>query len=92
MSFLEVLDLSVRFGMIPTMANVSLSLAKRERFGIISESGSGKTLTALAITGLLSEGAKMGGSIALDGCPCPRRNVKRPGCAASGSAWCFRNR
>ena len=68
---LEVEGLSVRFGAIAAVADVSLVLARGERFGIIGESGSGKTLTALAITGLLPEGAMMGGSIALDGTPLP---------------------
>ncbi|HYE39074.1 MAG TPA: oligopeptide/dipeptide ABC transporter ATP-binding protein [Ramlibacter sp.] len=44
----------------------------QQRFGIIGESGSGKTLTALAVTGLLPEGAEMAGSVTLDGEPLPR--------------------
>jgi peptide/nickel transport system ATP-binding protein len=69
---LEVEGLSVRFGASAAVADVSLALARGERFGIIGESGSGKTLTALAITGLLPEGAAMDGSIKLDGAPLPR--------------------
>ncbi|WP_193336837.1 dipeptide ABC transporter ATP-binding protein [Devosia beringensis] len=69
---LEVEGLSVRFGATAAVADVSLVLGRGERFGIIGESGSGKTLTALAITGLLPEGAEMGGDIRLDGTPLPR--------------------
>ena len=68
---LEVEGLSVRFGAHAAVADISLALARGERFGIIGESGSGKTLTALAITGLLPEGAEMGGSVRLDGKPLP---------------------
>jgi len=72
MSLLEVANLSVRFGANEAVSDVSFSLARGERFGIIGESGSGKTLTALAVTGLLPEGASLGGTITLDGVPLPR--------------------
>ena len=72
MSLLEVSGLSVRFGDHEAVSDVSFSLQRGERFGIIGESGSGKTLTALAVTGLLPEGAAMGGSVMLDGEPLPR--------------------
>jgi peptide/nickel transport system ATP-binding protein len=71
MSLLEVTGLSVRFGTTEAVSDVSFSLQRGERFGIIGESGSGKTLTALAVTGLLPEGAVMGGTITLDGTPLP---------------------
>jgi len=71
MSLLEVSGLSVRFGANEAVADVSFSLQRGERFGIIGESGSGKTLTALAVTGLLPDGAVMGGTISLDGVPLP---------------------
>ena len=72
MSLLEVSGLSVRFGMAEAVSDVSFSLQRGERFGIIGESGSGKTLTALAIMGLLPEDAVMGGTITLDNVPLPR--------------------
>ena len=72
MSLLEVSGLSVRFDSHEAVADVSFSLQRGERFGIIGESGSGKTLTALAVTGLLPDGAVMGGMITLDGEPLPR--------------------
>jgi peptide/nickel transport system ATP-binding protein len=71
MSLLEVSGLSVRFGPAEVVSDVSFTLQRGERFGIIGESGSGKTLTALAITGLLPEGAVMSGSITLEGEPLP---------------------
>ncbi|GLQ10885.1 ABC transporter ATP-binding protein [Devosia yakushimensis] len=71
MSLLEVKGLSVRFGNAEVVSDVSFALERGERFGIIGESGSGKTLTALAATGLLPEGALVGGSISIDGVPLP---------------------
>ena len=71
MALLEVDDLSVRFGATVAVADLSFSLERGERFGIIGESGSGKTLTALAITGLLPENATTSGTISIDGVPLP---------------------
>jgi len=72
MSLLEVSGLSIRFGATEAVHDVSFTLQRGERFGIIGESGSGKTLTALAISGLLPEGAAMDGTITLDGAPLPK--------------------
>ncbi|MCS6759763.1 MAG: hypothetical protein MO852_13055 [Candidatus Devosia euplotis] len=71
MSLLEISNLSVRFGTSAPVADISLTLERGERFGIIDERESGKTLTALAMTGLLPGGAEMGGRILLDGVPLP---------------------
>lgn len=49
------------------VSGVSLSVAHGERVGLIGESGSGKSLTALAIMGLLADTMKATGSITLDG-------------------------
>lgn len=46
---------------------ISFQLAERERLGIIGQSGSGKSVTALAIMGLLPEHAHVTGSIRLGG-------------------------
>lgn len=49
---------------------VSLTIRRGEIVAVIGESGSGKTLTALAVLGLLPRTAKLtNGRIHLDGCP-----------------------
>ncbi|AQP44563.1 ABC transporter ATP-binding protein [Tessaracoccus flavus] len=68
MSYLEVSDLTVRFGSRPPAVNkISFSVGETDRLGIIGQSGSGKSVTALAILGLLPEHASVTGSIRLDG-------------------------
>lgn len=64
-SLLEVTDLTVEFGRRRSRAvdGVSFTLDSGERLGIIGESGSGKTVTALAVMGLLPENAHVTGSI-----------------------------
>src|SRR5437763_2507879 len=52
---LDVQDLTVRVGSIEVVHQVSFTLEAGQRTGLIGESGSGKTLTALAIMGLLPE-------------------------------------
>jgi len=62
---LEIDGLSVSFGshQAPALIDVSLRLAAGERLGVIGESGSGKTVTALAVMGLLPDDARVSGSI-----------------------------
>lgn len=69
MSLLEVSDLSVAFGRRRRIAveGVSFTLDAGQRLGIIGESGSGKTVTALAVLGLLPENAQVSGSVRLAG-------------------------
>jgi peptide/nickel transport system ATP-binding protein len=67
----EISDLTISFGGRPALAGLSLAIEAGERFGIIGESGSGKSLTALAIAGLLPETAEVSGKIAFDGAPLP---------------------
>ena len=68
MTLLEVRDLAVAFGRsrTPAVRGVSFDLAAGERLGVIGESGSGKTVTALAVMGLLPENASVTGSIRLN--------------------------
>ena len=67
-SLLQVRDLSIAFGRKdPVVRGLDLDLAAGQRLGIIGESGSGKTVTALAILGLLPDNARVTGSIRLDG-------------------------
>jgi len=68
---LEVDDLrvvlpSVR-GPVAALRGVSFALARGDKLGLIGESGCGKSLTALALMGLLPEGARVEGSIRLNG-------------------------
>jgi peptide/nickel transport system ATP-binding protein len=60
---LEVEDLTVRVGPVEAVHQVSFTLAAGQRTGLIGESGSGKTLTALAIMGLLPEGLSATGRV-----------------------------
>jgi peptide/nickel transport system ATP-binding protein len=52
---------------VSLVRSLSFELAAGERMGLIGESGSGKSLTALAITGLLGPGLAPGGSVLLGG-------------------------
>ena len=69
MSYLEVDDLTISFGRrnIVAVDGVSFSVERTERLGVIGQSGSGKSVTALAIMGLLPEHAHVSGSIRLEG-------------------------
>lgn len=62
---LQVSELSVRFGRSSRLAveGVNLAIGAGERVGVIGESGSGKSVTALAIMGLLADTARCTGSI-----------------------------
>src|SRR5439155_10282951 len=65
-------DLTVTFpgaaGPLHLVGGISLSLGQGEMVGIAGESGSGKTMTAMAIAGLIPYPGKVGGSIQLVGC------------------------
>jgi peptide/nickel transport system ATP-binding protein len=52
---------------LPVLETVSLAVNRGERLGIVGESGSGKTLLALAVLGLLPEGARAEGAIRFEG-------------------------
>jgi peptide/nickel transport system ATP-binding protein len=60
---LDVHDLTVRVGSIEVVHQISFALEAGQRTGLIGESGSGKTLTALAIMGLLPEGLSASGRV-----------------------------
>ena len=49
------------------VADVSFRIAPGERLGLIGESGSGKSVTSLALTGLLAPGLSASGSVLLTG-------------------------
>lgn len=68
MTYLDISDLTIAFGRRPpAVKSISLRMGERERLGIIGQSGSGKSVTALAIMGLLPEYARVTGSIRLGG-------------------------
>ncbi|WP_169581600.1 MULTISPECIES: ABC transporter ATP-binding protein [Microbacterium] len=64
---LEVAGLTVEIRGRRVVDGVSFSVPDGARVGLIGESGSGKSLTALAILGLLPDGATAGGSIRWNG-------------------------
>lgn len=67
MSLLTIRNLSLSIGGVDILRDVDLSLEPGEVLGIIGESGSGKSMTALSVMQLLPAGARLGGSITLLG-------------------------
>ena len=71
MALLEVsglrISLPTRRGRALAVRGLDFSLARGDTLGLIGESGCGKSLTALALMGLLPEGAQASGSIRFDG-------------------------
>jgi len=55
------IDLPTSRGDLRVVSQVSFALAEGESLGVVGESGSGKTMTALALIGLLPEGARTSG-------------------------------
>lgn len=68
-SLIEVKDLRVAFspGNREVLHGIDFTLGRGQRLGLIGESGSGKSVTALAVMGLLPETARVSGSIRFDG-------------------------
>jgi ABC-type glutathione transport system ATPase component/ABC-type dipeptide/oligopeptide/nickel transport system permease subunit len=67
---LDLRDLTVRTNSgRALLSHVSLRVAPGERVGLIGESGSGKTMTALAALGLLPDGVAATGQVRLAGVP-----------------------
>ncbi len=69
---LEIRDLHVWFrlpdgGELHAVRGVSLDLAQGERFGLVGESGCGKTTTILALMGLLPPTAAVAGEVRING-------------------------
>ena len=71
MALLEVSNLTINLqthrGRAQAVRDVSFTLERGATLGLIGESGCGKSLTALALMGLLPEHAQIDGSIQLDG-------------------------
>jgi peptide/nickel transport system ATP-binding protein len=66
MAFLSVRNLSVSAEGLGLVHDVSFDVEAGERVGLIGESGSGKSLTALAVIGLLGDGLTATGQVVLD--------------------------
>ncbi|WP_109472514.1 oligopeptide/dipeptide ABC transporter ATP-binding protein [Ornithinimicrobium cavernae] len=64
---LTVEGLDVHAGSTRLLHDVTFSIQRGERVGLIGESGSGKSLTALAVMGLLAEGVTATGQVRLAG-------------------------
>ncbi|AEG94448.1 ABC transporter ATP-binding protein [Ramlibacter tataouinensis] len=71
MPLLQVRDLSIQLqthrGPAYAVRDVGFSLERGETLGLVGESGCGKSITALALMGLLPENARVSGSIRLGG-------------------------
>ncbi|OGB04327.1 MAG: ABC transporter [Burkholderiales bacterium RIFCSPHIGHO2_12_FULL_69_20] len=68
---LDVQDLRVTLntprGPADALRGISFALQRGQTLGLIGESGCGKSITALALMGLLPEGARVAGSLRFDG-------------------------
>ena len=71
MTLLDVRDLHISLptaqGPAAALRGVSLQMAAGDTLGLIGESGCGKSMTALALMGLLPPGAQLRGSIRFEG-------------------------
>ena len=71
MTLLDVHNLTVRLhtqrGLATAVRQVSFQIARGETLGLVGESGCGKSITAMALMGLLPERAQVSGHIRLDG-------------------------
>ncbi len=98
MSLLEVEGLRVRLpttrGLVTVVDGVDYAVEQGEVFGVAGESGSGKTMSMLALLGLLPDGALVDGSVRFGGGDL-LADAAAPGCAPSpdaSSQWSSRIR
>ena len=63
MTLLTVSDLRVAFGPTTVLSGVSFSLDAGETLAVLGESGSGKSVTAQAVMGILDPPARVSGSV-----------------------------
>ena len=64
---LEVSNLTIAFGALDVVRDVDLTLDDGKTLGLIGESGCGKSITMLAIMGLLPDHVRVSGSVKLRG-------------------------
>ena len=67
MALLSLRGLSVTVGDRRVLDSIELDAERGEILGLCGQSGSGKSMTALAVTGLLPDGAAMRGSVCFEG-------------------------
>ena len=67
MALLEIKDLSLDIGPYSILKDIDLTVDAGEIVGVIGESGSGKSITALTVMQLLPLGATTKGSVKLEG-------------------------
>jgi peptide/nickel transport system ATP-binding protein len=86
-ALLEVQDLRVTFGGTAAVRGISLKVEKGETHCLVGESGCGKSVTSLAIMGLLARGGRReAGMLAFAGTDIQNSASARcPACAAT--AW-----
>lgn len=70
-ALLQVRDLRISLPQGGQVGPLSFAIAAGECLGVMGESGSGKSLTALALCGLLPTGLQAHGTLQLDGAPIP---------------------
>ncbi len=66
-NLVTVEHLTISAGRTALVHDVSFVIERDERLGIIGASGSGKTLTSMAVAGLLPDGLEAAGSVRLEG-------------------------
>jgi len=67
MATLEVQGLDVRVGDVHILRGIDLSVDRGKTLGVVGESGCGKSMTGLAVMGMLPRAATVAGSVRLDG-------------------------
>jgi peptide/nickel transport system ATP-binding protein len=76
-ALLSVDELTVSFGGTTVLDAVSFAIGKGQRFGVVGESGAGKSVAALAIMGLLPNEAQVTGATIFDAAPLPAEEEAR---------------
>ena len=67
MNLLAIKNLSLSIGDTQILQDINVAIAPGEIVAITGESGSGKSITALTVMGLLPRGAQANGTVTLEG-------------------------